>query len=100
MTVFLASQANRPSCDGSIGSSPLRSRTQFTQHFVGGYEERILLQDAADNDHGMCSHDVHHHVGAKLGQIIGSAHRIVVLGENVVQAGFVLYDVFDARTIL
>jgi hypothetical protein len=100
MTVFALSQVNRPRYDGSIGSWLRRSRTQFTQHLVGRHEERILLQDAANNHHRVCPHDVHHHVGPKLGQIVGSAHCVVVLGEDVVQAGFVLHDVLDTGTIL
>jgi hypothetical protein len=32
--------------------------TKFTQKFVRGHKEGILLKDAAHDDHGMGPHDV------------------------------------------
>jgi len=45
-------------------------------------EERVLLQDAADNYDRVRPHDVHHHAGRKFRQVVRTDHRIVVLGST------------------
>src|SRR5688500_18730057 len=39
---------------------------QLPDELVGRRVERVLLQDAADDHHGMRAHDVHHHRGVEL----------------------------------
>jgi hypothetical protein len=41
----------------ALGRSPL---AKFSQELIRRYKERILLKDAADDDHGMSSPDVNH----------------------------------------
>jgi hypothetical protein len=51
---------------------------QRTQELIRWNKERVLLQDAPNNDHGVCPHDVDHNVSAKLGEIIQSYDRVFV----------------------
>ena len=46
------------------------SRLKFIKHLVGWDKERILLEDAVDNDHGVSTHDVHYHASAEPGQVV------------------------------
>ena len=43
---------------------------QLSQKFVRMDEERVLLEDPADNDHRMSPHDVSNEVPAKLSEIV------------------------------
>jgi hypothetical protein len=72
----------------------------LAQHLVGRHEERVLLQDAADDHHRVCAHDVHDDFCTKLVQIVGSTHGVVVFGQDVVEPRFVFDDVVDAGSIL
>src|SRR5688500_15057170 len=60
----------RLACDRTADRSSivLWTRAQFLQHHIGRHEERILLQDAADDDHRVCPHDVHYDFCTKLVQ--------------------------------
>ena len=73
---------------------------QLAQKLVGRHEERVLLQDAADDHHRVCAHDVHGDFCTKLVQIVGSTHRVVVFGQDVIEPRFVFDDVVDAGSIL
>ena len=53
---------------------------QLLHELVWRYIERVLLKDAADNDHRMCAHDVNYDLPAKLGEIVRSYHRVFVAG--------------------
>lgn len=53
---------------------------QLLHELVWRYIERILLKDAADNNHRMCAHDVDDDFPAKLGEIVRSYHRVFVTG--------------------
>ena len=53
---------------------------QLLHELVGRYIERILLKDAADNNHRMCAHDVNDDLPAKLGEIVRSYHGVFVTG--------------------
>jgi len=53
---------------------------QLLHELVWRNEERILLKDAADNNHWMCAHDVNYDLPAKLGEIVRSYHRVFVTG--------------------
>ena len=57
---------------------------QLAQEFVGRHEERVVLEDAADDDHRVRAQDVHDDIGTEPGQIVGSADGIVVLGQDEV----------------
>jgi len=39
---------------------------KFSQELIRRHKERILLKDAADDNHGMGSHDVNHRVYSVL----------------------------------
>ena len=74
--------------------------SQFLQEFIRRHEERVLLQDAPDDDHRVRAHDVHDDLCSKLEQVVCSADGVVILGQYEVQAGFVLHDVIDAGAVL
>ena len=65
--------------------------TQLTQEFVRRNEERILLQDAANDDHRVRPHDVDNDVPAKLGEIVDSYDRVTVARQEIVQPRLVLH---------
>jgi len=74
--------------------------TKFTQEFVRGDKEGILLQDAADDDHGMGPHDINHRVGPKFAELVGTDDCIVVAAPDVVYPRLELNDIVDTRPIL
>ena len=53
---------------------------QLLHEFVRRYIEWILLKDATDNDHWVCTHDVNYDLPAKLGEIVRSYHGVFVTG--------------------
>src|SRR5688572_24482889 len=96
-----SSTPSRPGSGPESGTVMDRAApAKLSEHFVWRYEERVLLQQPPDDDHGVGSHDVHHNAPAKLGEIVRSRDGVVVLRENEVQPCFVFDDVLDARTIL
>ena len=66
------------------------------QQLVGRNEERVLLKQSADNHDWMRPHGVDHHARAKFCQIIRTDHRILVLGDHVVDPRLELDQVVDA----
>jgi hypothetical protein len=52
--------------------------TEFPKEFVRRHKERVLLEDATDDDHGVRPHDVYYDLPAKLGEIIDSYDRILI----------------------
>ena len=77
-------------------SSPL---AEFSQELIRRYKERILLQDAADDHHGMSSHDVNHCVTTKTAEMVGTDNGVVVPKPYVVYTGLELNHVIDMRSI-
>src|SRR5271163_564155 len=77
-------------------SSPL---AKFSQELIWRYKERILLKDAADDDHGMSSHDVNHGVTTKTTEMVSTDDRVVVPKPHVVYARLELNHVIDMRSI-
>jgi len=73
--------------------------TQLPQEFVRRNEERVLLEDAADDDHRVGPHDVDDDLPAKLGEIVDSNDRVLVARQNIVESGLVLDQVVDAWPI-
>jgi hypothetical protein len=43
---------------------------KFSQELIGRYKERIVLKDAADDNHGMSSQDVNHRVTPKTTEMV------------------------------
>jgi hypothetical protein len=77
-------------------SSPL---AEFSQELIRRYKERILLQDAADDHHGMSSHDVNHCVTTEMAEMVGTDNGVVVPKPYVVYTGLELNHVIDMRSI-
>jgi hypothetical protein len=75
------------------------SFTQLPQELVRGNEERVLLEDAADDDHRVGPHDVDNDLPAKLGEIVDSYDRVLISRQNIIQPRLVLHQVVDARSI-
>src|SRR5260370_14390190 len=71
------------------------SLSYLEEELVRRNEERVLLQDPADDHHRVRPHDVHGHARAEFRQIVRAHHRIVVLGEHVVEAWLVFDHVLD-----
>ena len=74
--------------------------TQLPQEFIRRNEERVLLEDSADDDHRVGPHDVDDDLPAKLGEIVDSYDRVLISRQNVVQSRLVLHQIVDARPIL
>src|ERR1700682_3149713 len=75
------------------------SFTQLPQKLVRRNEERVLLEDAADDDHWVGPHDVDDDLPAKLGEIVDSYDRILISRQNIIQPRLVLHQVIDPRSI-
>jgi hypothetical protein len=58
---------------------------QLLQELIRGHEERVLVEDAADDDHRMGSHDVNDNTSAKLGEIVSSDDRVMVAQPPIVR---------------
>jgi hypothetical protein len=77
-------------------SSPL---AKFSQELIRRYKERILLKDAADDNHGMSSHDVNHRVTSKTTEMVSTDDRVVVPKPYIVYTRLELNHVIDMRSI-
>src|SRR5262245_53642119 len=64
---------------------------QLLQELLRGYEERVLVEDAADDEHRMGTHDVNDNPSAKLGEIVGSDDRVMVAPPRV-RLGLILEE--------
>jgi hypothetical protein len=83
--------------DAAHGLLPF-PRSKFGQKPLWWDKERILLQNSADDDNRMRSHDVDHGIAAELGQMVSADDRVVVTAPNVVDAGFELNQVIEVGT--
>src|SRR4029077_15056568 len=72
---------------------------QFPQKFIRRYEERVLLDDAADENHRVSSHDVDDKVAATLRQIIKTDYGILILRYDVVQPALVFEKIIYAGPV-
>src|SRR5262249_19489810 len=61
------------------------------QELLRGHEERAFVEDAADDEHRMDTHDVNNNPSAKLGEIVGSDDRVMVAPPRV-RLGLVLQE--------
>jgi hypothetical protein len=73
--------------------------TQLPQEFVRRNEERVLLEDAADDNHRVGPHDVDDDLPANLGEIVDSYDRVLISRQNIVQSRLVLDQIVNARPI-
>src|SRR5207302_7362064 len=68
---------------------------QFPQKLIRRYKERVLLDDAADENHRVSSYDVNDKVAATLRQIIKTDYGILILRYDVVQPALVFEEIVD-----
>ena len=78
--------------------SPGSPFTNFTQELFRGHEERILLKNAADDDHRMRPHDVNHGIASKFRQMVGADDRIVVAAPHLIHPRFELDEIVNVRS--
>jgi hypothetical protein len=84
---------------GGRGSAHGPTLAKLGQELLRGHKERIPLQNAADDDHGMRPHNVNHRVAAKLAKMVGANHGVVVATPYIVYPRFELYDVVNVRSM-
>jgi hypothetical protein len=60
-------------------------------------EERIVLENAADDDQRMRAHDVNHSVSAEFRKMIRTDDRIIVAAPHIVDPRFKLNQIVDVR---
>ena len=63
---------------------------QLKQELIRWHEERVLLEDAANDGHRMSPDNVNNGVPAKLGEIGRSYDRVLETGQNIIEPGLVL----------
>src|SRR5882724_394750 len=66
---------------------------QFPQKLIRRYKERVLLHDAADENHRVSSHDVDDKIAATLRQIIKTDYGILIVRYDVVQPALVFEEI-------
>ena len=74
----------------SLGRAAL---AQFPQKLIRRYKEWVLLNDAADENHWVSSHDVDDKVAATLRQIIKTDYGILILRYDVIQPALVFEEI-------
>ena len=60
-------------------------------------EERIVLENAADDDQRMRAHDVNHRVSAEFRKVVGADDRIIVATPYIIDPRFKLNQIVDMR---
>src|SRR5258708_9765523 len=61
------------------------------------YEERIVLENAADDDQRMRAHDINHSVPVEFRKAVGADHRIIVATPHIIDPRFKLNQIVDVR---
>src|SRR2546427_4503551 len=79
----------------SLSSSPF---AKLSQELLRRYKERILLEDAADDDHRMRPHDVNHRVSSKFRKMVRADDRVVVATPHIIDTRFELNEMVDVRS--
>src|SRR5579863_6174478 len=87
----LLSGAHRP---------PGPSLSNLAQELFRRYKKRIVLKYAADDDHGMRTHDVNHRVSSHFREIVGADHHVVVALPYIVHTRFELNQIVHMRSAL
>ncbi len=72
---------------------------QLPQELIGRNKEGVLLEHAANDDHRMGPHNVHHDLPAKLGEIVRSYDRVWIPGQKIVQPRLVFYQVIHTWSV-
>ena len=72
---------------------------QLLQERIRRHKKRVLLEDAANDDHRMSPHNVNHDLPAKLGEIVRSYDRVWIPGQKIVQPRLVLYQVIHTWSV-
>src|SRR5260370_18757416 len=83
---------------GPPRSLPGSAWAKLAHELIRRHEERILVEDAADDDHRMSSHDVDHRVSSKLRKRIHADDHIVVATPHIVHPRFELDEIVDVRS--
>src|SRR6185436_11446102 len=68
---------------------------QFPQKLIRRDKERVLLNDASDENHRVSSHDVDDQVAATLRQIIKTDYGILILRNDVVEPALVFEEILN-----
>src|ERR1700730_1940970 len=79
----------------SLSGSPF---AKLSQKLLRRYKERILLEDAADDDHRMRPHNVNHRVSSKFRKIVHADDSIVVATPHIIHTRFELNEIVDVRS--
>src|SRR4029077_17197289 len=61
------------------------------------HEERIVLENAADDDQRMRAHDVNHSVSAEFRKMVRTDDRIIVTTPHFIDPRFKLNQIVDVR---
>src|SRR4029077_12359651 len=61
------------------------------------HEERIVLENAADDDQRMRAHDVNHSVAAEFRKMVSADDRIIVATPHIIDPRFKLNHIIDVR---
>ena len=67
------------------------------QELAWRHKERIVLENATDDDQRMRAHDVNHSVSAEFRKMIRTDDRIIVAAPHIVDPGFKLNQIVDMR---
>src|SRR5215470_4876487 len=73
---------------------------ELSQELLWRDKKRILLKDAADDDHRMCPKDVNHGVPTKLAKIIRADDSVLMAVPQVVHTRLELHDFVCIRSSL
>jgi hypothetical protein len=73
-------------------ASPL---AKLRQKFLCWYEERILLEHTADDDHWMRPHDVDYRIASESRKIVCADDRVFVAAPHIIDARFELNNIID-----
>src|ERR1700683_2221178 len=95
-------------CSGWTSISPSRggrgrphgpTLADLAQEFLGRHVERIPVQEATDDDHRMCPHDVDYRVASKFSELVGADHRVVVTTPHIIHARFEFNEIVNVGSI-
>jgi hypothetical protein len=63
---------------GATQSLPASPFAKLAQELLRWYKERVLLEDAADDDHRMRTHDVDYRLASEFRKVVHADDRVVV----------------------
>src|SRR5579864_2603780 len=61
------------------------------------HEERIVLENAADDDQRMRAHDVNHSASAEFRKVVCADDRIIMATPHIIDPRFILNQIVDVR---